>query len=282
MKRWQSIGVLLAFTVILFTALRGGLALLQPPQTTSSLNPSPIPAIDVRSYLPADYGLPDRVGAYELLIASTSANTACTGEEKYHLTVVDTSGKFFQDTENVNALYDVLNQSGIAWNVVFQGTLEGVDREFMIQRLQQFNAIATETGECIRPTPTSGGTALPLSTPNYASYLPSTYGLPDKVGAYELRLVHTSENTECMPEGEYRITVADTSGKFFQDTENLAALYEALNQTGIEWQVQYSGGGTMSWEQSIAQNEQWNQSMRQGGCVRTGRASDGIMTTDQP
>jgi len=282
MKRWQSIGVLLAFTVILFTALRGGLALLQPPQTTASLNPSPIPVIDARSYLPADYGLPDRVGAYELLVASTSANTACTGEGKYHLTVVDTSGKFFQDTENVNALYDVLNQSGIAWNVVFQGALEGVDREFMIQRLQQFNAIATETGECIRPTPTSGGTALPLSTPNYASYLPSTYGLPDKVGAYELRLVHTSENTECMPEGEYRITVADTSGKFFQDTENLAALYEALNQTGIEWQVQYSGGGTMSWEQSIAQNEQWNQLMRQG-CVILGPPPDGMFEeTEQP
>ena len=109
------------------------------------------------------------------------------------------------------------------------------------------------------------------------SYDPADYGLPATLNGYKTFAVLTSENTACMPPGEKRLVLQapQDNVQSFLDQNNPASLLFGLQQSGFsdfaQGDLEYVGPG-IQFEQFIAENEKWNQAMRESGCVKSGPA----------
>lgn len=117
--------------------------------------------------------------------------------------------------------------------------------------------------------PTGRAPAAP-STPS--PYDPAAHGLPDAIEGYKVLAVLDSVNTACMPVGLKRLVLqaSEPSQEEFLAQYRPEAIQRALELRGLkttQWLVQVVGPGA-STEAFLAENDDWNNSAKRGGCPK--------------
>lgn len=127
-----------------------------------------------------------------------------------------------------------------------------------------------------------------ISTPTpdpFHTYDPATYGIPATIAGYKVLAVQTSTNTACTMPGTMRLILQATEpdlDSFLANTNPQAVMQELEKldiSKDVKWQPQYVGPSLWDREKFISQNNEWNESRKAYGCLRTGPI---ILTTITP
>ncbi|MEO8610984.1 MAG: hypothetical protein ABI690_24015 [Chloroflexota bacterium] len=238
-----------------------------PPSTTT---PDP-----VTTYDPSTYNLPNTIAGYRILTVQTSKNTACMTPDVLRLTVQPINamvGNPLASEENTNLRAELEKlKLDVEWEL--QYVTEGpYDLEKFVSGNATWNETMTTVG-CQQ----SGPAIIITSTPDpFASYAPATYGIPDSIAGYEVLAVKTLENTACMmPDTMLLLLQSDKENvDAFLESANPQTILEALKNLGLKVaiELEYMGPDTWDKEQFISNTDEWNRTMKSGGCLLGGPA----------